>query len=87
MPNREGLLRFLAYRQFEYLKQEEEDDEVEDNFIESGLGELSLSDGCSHVGYNGRWNKKADTCYCWWTGATLAVCLHLDVSLNLGPLY
>ena len=25
------------------------------------------------AGFNGRCNKPADTCYCWWNGATLKV--------------
>jgi geranylgeranyl transferase type-1 subunit beta len=69
IPNREGLLQFLASRQFAYLAKEEEEDEVEENFLESKLGETNFG----HVGLNGRWNKKADTCYCWWVGGTLAV--------------
>lgn len=76
IPNREGLLQFLASRQFAYLAKEEEDDEVEENFLESKLGETNYG----HVGFNGRWNKKADTCYCWWVGGTLAVsplCRHV----------
>ncbi|KAL2692507.1 hypothetical protein Neosp_002917 [[Neocosmospora] mangrovei] len=68
IPNREGLLQFLASRQFAYLAKEEEEDEVEENFLESKLGETNYG----HVGFNGRWNKKADTCYCWWVGGTLA---------------
>lgn len=44
---------------------------MEENFIESEIGETELG----HVGFNGRWNKKADTCYCWWVGGTLEVCL------------
>ncbi|KAM5347588.1 hypothetical protein ACJ41O_007412 [Fusarium nematophilum] len=68
--NREGLLQFLASRQFAYLAQEEEEDEVEENFLESKLGEAT---SYGHVGFNGRWNKKADTCYCWWVGGTLAM--------------
>ncbi|KAH8736243.1 terpenoid cyclases/protein prenyltransferase alpha-alpha toroid [Ilyonectria robusta] len=67
VPNREGLFQFLASRQFRYLAEEEEEDEVEENFIESEIGETELG----HVGFNGRWNKKADTCYCWWVGGTL----------------
>ncbi|RSL39256.1 hypothetical protein CEP53_014201, partial [Fusarium sp. AF-6] len=69
IPNREGLLQFLASRQFAYLAKEEEEDEVEENFLESKLGETNYG----HVGFNGRWNKKADTCYCWWVGGTLAM--------------
>ncbi|KAF9779952.1 hypothetical protein IL306_000938 [Fusarium sp. DS 682] len=69
VPNREGLLQFLASRSFAYLVKEEEEDEVEENFLESKAGELDLG----HIGFNGRWNKKADTCYCWWVGGTLAM--------------
>lgn len=69
VPDREGLLHFLASRPFAYLVKEEEEDEVEENFLESKAGELDLG----HIGFNGRWNKKADTCYCWWVGGTLAV--------------
>lgn len=45
----------------------------EENLLEARLEDLSLEDGCKHVGYNGRWNKKADTCYCWWAVGTLTV--------------
>lgn len=41
------------------------------------MGSLSLEEGCRHVGFNGRWNKKADTCYCWWVAGTLAASPHL----------
>lgn len=71
IPNRQGLIQFLASRPFAYLPQEEEADEVEENFIESKVGAADYG----HIGFNGRWNKKADTCYCWWVGGTLAVSL------------
>lgn len=78
IPDRQRLMRFLAGRQFTYLEKEEEnEDETEDgeqeNYIEAKMGSLSLEEECPHVGFNGRWNKKADTCYCWWVGGTLAV--------------
>lgn len=73
IPDRPKLLEFLAKRQFGYLAKEESDDDEEDNFIEAKLGQLSLGDGCNHVGFNGRWNKKADTCYTWWVASTLVV--------------
>lgn len=75
VPHRAGLLKFLAGRQFAYLEEEEDDEEEDDaeNFVEAQLASLSLEDGCTHVGYNGRWNKKADTCYCWWVAASLKV--------------
>ncbi|PHH92171.1 hypothetical protein CDD83_8557 [Cordyceps sp. RAO-2017] len=69
-----ALISFLARRQFEYLAQQEEEDDGEgENLIEPGPGQPSSSPDCSHAGYNGRWNKKADTCYCWWVAATLTM--------------
>ncbi len=31
------------------------------------------------MGFNGRCNKLADTCYTWWTGASLAILGHNDL--------
>ena len=77
IPDKAALLRFLVYRQFVYLAEEEEEEEEEaENYIASDLPGLSVGEGCRHVGYNGRWNKKADTCYCWWA------CASLDVSFS-----
>lgn len=74
IPDRAGLLKFLAGRQVKYLAEEEEDESEDgENVIEADIDSLSLEEGCRHVGYNGRWNKKADTCYCWWVAGTLAV--------------
>ncbi|OAA34777.1 geranylgeranyl transferase type I beta subunit [Metarhizium rileyi] len=75
VPDRKALIRFLVHRQFSYLAKEEEDESDGDaeNYIQARLGHLSLADQCAHVGYNGRWNKKADTCYCWWVAGTLAM--------------
>lgn len=75
VPRRDDMLKFLAHRQFPYLAQEEEEqsDEDEENLIQQNLESLSLTNDCPHVGYNGRWNKKADTCYCWWAGGALNV--------------
>jgi geranylgeranyl transferase type-1 subunit beta len=71
IADRQGLIKFLVCRQFEYLATQEEDDIANDdsNFIQADLGALAYT----HVGFNGRWNKKADTCYFWWVGATLKV--------------
>ncbi|KAJ4244394.1 geranylgeranyl transferase type-1 subunit beta [Fusarium torreyae] len=80
ISNRDGLLQFLASRSFVYLVKEEEEDEVEENFIESKNGELDYG----HVGFNGRWNKKADTCYCWWVGGTLAMLGNSSI-INVSP--
>ncbi|RDA91103.1 hypothetical protein CP533_6694 [Ophiocordyceps camponoti-saundersi (nom. inval.)] len=70
VTDRLALIDFLVRRQFRYLAREEElcATSEHENFIEPPLGS---SDECSHVGFNGRWNKKADTCYCWWVAGTL----------------
>ncbi|PHH78803.1 hypothetical protein CDD82_2830 [Ophiocordyceps australis] len=70
----ESLISFLIHRPFDYQAKEEEADEVGENYIEAKLGQLGLCQASrhpTHIGYNGRCNKKADTCYCWWVAATL----------------
>lgn len=75
LGDRKELLRFLALRQFAYLASEEEEDDGEtENMIERQLQDLRIGQHETHVGFNGRWNKKADTCYCWWAGGALSVC-------------
>lgn len=77
IQDRPGLTKFLAFRQFAYAAEQEEHEGHNDdsNFVETKLGSLTLEEEgrCAHVGFNGRWNKKADTCYCWWVAGTLAV--------------
>jgi geranylgeranyl transferase type-1 subunit beta len=66
--DRQSLLRFLTSRQTNLLEIE---DDASDNVSES-----SYTDDMSqliYVGFNGRCNKVADTCYSWWIGATLKV--------------
>ncbi|KAH8173682.1 prenyltransferase and squalene oxidase repeat domain-containing protein [Sarocladium implicatum] len=74
-PRHDDLIKFLAHRQFPYMAAEEEAEAIEEdaeNLIEQGLEALSMAENsCEYVGYNGRWNKKADTCYCWWAGGAL----------------
>lgn len=71
-----ALEHWLASRQFVYLDsattdgQESDDDEV--NFtLPKYLADLSLEESNKFVGFNGRCNKTADTCYFWWVGAAL----------------
>ncbi|KAM4054303.1 prenyltransferase and squalene oxidase repeat domain-containing protein [Hirsutella rhossiliensis] len=83
--DRQALINFLAHRPFEYLaSREEEDDGEEGNFIGAEAGEPSSSKGSCHVGYNGRWNKKADTCYCWWVAGALTMLDGQDL-INTAP--
>lgn len=73
IPRREDLIQFLSHRQFIYLAQDEDEDEDEDNFMQRQLGALNLDQSLQYVGMNGRWNKKADTCYYWWAAGALSV--------------
>jgi geranylgeranyl transferase type-1 subunit beta len=66
-PDVQGLVRWLVSRQFVYVEPEDGDDE-EENFAFSSL---SIDDPC--VAFNGRCNKVADTCYCWWVSGALAM--------------
>jgi geranylgeranyl transferase type-1 subunit beta len=42
-------------------------------FEPPSMTDLSLNDS-KFVGFNGRSNKRADTCYAFWVAASLAVC-------------
>lgn len=77
-----GFISFLVSRQFTYLNHPDEDDDDDDeddeedpetaNFQLSSLS-LSESEQTSHIGFNGRCNKVADTCYTWWVLGSLSV--------------
>jgi len=77
IPSIPALLKFLACRQFAYIEAADSESEEEDletgNYVEGKPGPLSCDPDALCVGYNGRWNKNADTCYCWWVGGTLQV--------------
>ncbi|EHK18164.1 uncharacterized protein TRIVIDRAFT_45023 [Trichoderma virens Gv29-8] len=85
IADRPSLLRFLAARQFPYLAaKEQKEDETVVNYLEAKLGELDLDGGFPYTGFNGRWNKKADTCYTWWACGTLRL-LDCDSFYNPEP--
>ncbi|UKZ79767.1 hypothetical protein TrVFT333_007529 [Trichoderma virens FT-333] len=85
IADRPSLLRFLAARQFPYLAaKEQKEDETVVNYLEAKLGELNLDGGFPYTGFNGRWNKKADTCYTWWACGTLML-LDCDSFYNPEP--
>ncbi|ROV89383.1 hypothetical protein VSDG_08659 [Cytospora chrysosperma] len=80
-----GFISFLVSRQFAYLDPETADGGAEgdnDDNDDDGdcanfqLASLSLADHDEpprHVGFNGRCNKVADTCYTWWVLGSLSV--------------
>ncbi|KUI57785.1 Geranylgeranyl transferase type-1 subunit beta [Cytospora mali] len=85
-----GFISFLVSRQFVYLeptrenagKDYYEDDEEEDpdsaNFLLANLSLAECTEAAKHVGFNGRCNKVADTCYTWWVLGSLSVLGVLD---------
>jgi geranylgeranyl transferase type-1 subunit beta len=78
IADRAKLLKFLAHRQFKYLSNTEaiaSDEGSTVNYLEAKLGDLSLDGERAYTGFNGRWNKKADTCYAWWATSMLRVSL------------
>lgn len=85
IPDRRKLIEFLVSRQFAFITKDKEDEDEDSDDDEDGnesfaatkLGQLSLEDECLHVGFNGRLNKTADSCYTWWVSGTLEV-LHLS---------
>lgn len=60
-----------------YASSEENDSTDAENYVQLDLQRLSLGEECRHAGLNGRSNKKADTCYCWWVGGALSVSFNL----------
>ncbi|KAF3762778.1 hypothetical protein M406DRAFT_46180 [Cryphonectria parasitica EP155] len=82
IPDKNAFISWLTSRHFVYLpnsgKQDndhndDDDDPETANFL---LADLSLADENTdpkYIGFNGRCNKIADTCYTWWTIGSLAV--------------
>lgn len=83
-----GFISFLVSRPFAYLEAQEkraEEDEDEDpetaNFQMAGLSlseSSSTEEDTKHIGFNGRCNKVADTCYTWWVLGSLSTLGVLD---------
>lgn len=88
----ESLIRWLVARQTSDLGEEsdEEDTESAEKKPSRQQPEVSFDDRvrqlpnlqpCSEpprwAGFNGRYNKTADTCYCFWNTGALAVCISL----------
>ena len=76
------LSRQVAYNDVDAMQDEDETSSVDAAHANVGVGDelslvgLSLEEDPDSVGCNGRCNKRADTCYCYWVGAALkASCL------------
>ncbi|KAL2106538.1 hypothetical protein VUR80DRAFT_6578 [Thermomyces stellatus] len=79
IPSVPALLRFLVGRQLAYIDPQDSEGDTDNT---TGCDELGVS--CEHVGFNGRWNKSVDTCYCWWVGGALKILGHENL-INTGP--
>ncbi|KAI3393127.1 hypothetical protein diail_4695 [Diaporthe ilicicola] len=77
-----AFISFLVSRQFAYLEKQEqkagEDPDEDPDTANFQMASLSLSEpdvqgDTKHVGFNGRCNKVADTCYTWWVLGSLSI--------------
>ncbi|KAI1336256.1 terpenoid cyclases/Protein prenyltransferase [Xylariaceae sp. FL0016] len=77
IPSVPSLIHFLVSRQFAYLDDSSsttsDDDGDDDEREPPSLEPLCLDDPTHTVGFNGRLNKVADTCYTWWVCGALAL--------------
>ncbi|KAI9739684.1 MAG: hypothetical protein M1834_006402 [Cirrosporium novae-zelandiae] len=68
----EGLTKWLVDRQTTYLEEYESDDEDPSTSTPDPLAPLAISpEELAFAGFNGRYNKLADTCYTFWVTASL----------------
>jgi geranylgeranyl transferase type-1 subunit beta len=84
----DGLTRWLVQRQVPFEDKDEMDDDDWKEIVEKGTEEQKAegmrvqrgTDGRPlWGGFHGRCNKKADTCYSFWVGASLEVCSLVNV--------
>lgn len=68
IPDIPALAHWLVCRQFAYAEVENDDADAEDALPDPMLPSI---DGYGMVGFNGRLNKIADTCYTWWVAGAL----------------
>jgi len=83
LTNLPGTIRWLLSRELAYSEGDKAGDDENplpapmkwhglEHAVVPSLAGLSLEE-TQFVGFNGRINKLADTCYCYWVGATLHV--------------
>ncbi len=81
LTNLPGTIRWLLSRQLAYSESDDEDCESlgslqirsdQEQPVELSLAGLSLHEVMC-IGFNGRANKLADTCYCFWVSASLEI--------------
>ncbi|PQE03438.1 hypothetical protein CJF30_00005427 [Rutstroemia sp. NJR-2017a BBW] len=81
LTNLPETLRWLVLRQSAYTDGdgEEEDEEQQDSEQSAPDHFFVLDADPTFVGFNGRCNKRADTCYTFWVGASLNMLGHSDL--------
>lgn len=100
LTNFPATVRWLVSRQVEYKVDEEEDDHAENHInplqdkrealtgMHDAVEPPSVAGLSLHekhfVGFNGRCNKGADTCYAFWVGGSLDACKSLSTWSNFG---
>ena len=90
LTNLSATIRWLVSRQLQYENMDEDSEDEDAQFqkrpdalagiyanIEPSLDNLSIQENM-FIGFNGRTNKRADTCYAFWVGGSLAVRTPLD---------
>lgn len=101
-----GLLRWLGARSFLYKsrtadddreeegEKEDEEEEWQESIVTDVTPTTLLLPACHPLlGFNGRCNKHADTCYTWWTVASMAILarhglvddVYQEAAANWGP--
>ncbi|KAH8602740.1 terpenoid cyclases/protein prenyltransferase alpha-alpha toroid [Bisporella sp. PMI_857] len=81
LTNVPATVRWLVSRQLNYVPKDEDEnseDEEDTSYDQSDMSG-SVLEGGAFVGFNGRCNKRADTCYAFWVIASLAMLGHVDV--------
>lgn len=79
LQNQDKCVRWLLERQTAYIQDEEVDEDEDDGDEANASGTVNTdlsgqpSEADTIVGFNGRDNKIADTCYCFWNSGALAV--------------
>ena len=86
-PESDLLVRWILERQTTYVEEPDEDEEddsidpapasFKSEITPNSIASKAVDENLTTVGFNGRPNKVADTCYCWWNLGSLAVRLHI----------
>jgi len=85
LTNVPSTIRWLVSRQMGYTAEddeEEEEDPAPQVKLQGVYTDEAAPENEQFVGFNGRCNKRADTCYAFWVGAALNVGFPPSAELN-----